>query len=251
LGWRVKPETTEEYIGTLEAFDDFVIKTKIPNSIELGYPYDGKRNNPYLFSLMAQYLEKFNLNVIVTADELQPAKNGITVKQIISNIQKPKNLYCFDRKDIFQELSNLTQIRQKLSIRTALNSVERLINPASSQYAFLGVFHKPFMEKYVQMFQNRYKKLIIVKGNEGTAEIFSKCQYWIIQNNKIQEYKIDPKDFGINYVRCKDKISLQHSLDNINNPTDELIKIAKLNVALILFVCDKVQTIHEGYELLA
>jgi anthranilate phosphoribosyltransferase len=250
LGWRMKPETTDEFIGALNAFDKFVLRNSIENSIEYGYPFDGKNNNPYLASLIAKDLENHNLHLIITGDELQPAKNGITAKDIFANNIYSPNLHYYDRKDIFPQLSNLTQIRMRLGIRTGLNSIERLINPANSQYAFIGVFHKPFVQKYAKIFGDRYKKLIIVKGNEGTPEIFSKTSYWIVEDGNISEYKIDPKDFGIDYKKSWDKITKEESKDMINNPDNELIKLARLNSALILFVTDKVSSIKEGYELL-
>jgi anthranilate phosphoribosyltransferase len=250
LGWRLKPETTYEFIGALKAFDQYIKKETISNSIELGYPFDGKRNNPYLFTLIAKELQKFNLNIVVSGDKLQAGKDGITTKQIAQNIKYSSNLYFYDRKDTFKELSDLTTTRNRLAIRTGFNTIERLSNPANSKIAFLGVFHKPFMKKYVDIFSSRYDKLIIVKGNEGTSEIFSKCQYWIIQNNNIEEYTIDPKEFGINYTKSWDRITLEQSLQNINHPSDELLKIVKLNAALILFVCNKTSSIKEAYELL-
>jgi anthranilate phosphoribosyltransferase len=250
LGWRLKPETTDEFIGAFNSFDKYIKKQPILNSIEFGYPYDGKKNNPYLISLIAQELKAFNLNCVVTIDDLQPAKDGIILKDIVQNIDIPSNLYSFDRKDIFYELHNLTDVRNKLGTRTGLNTIERLINPASSDIAFLGVFHKPFMEKYAKIFGNRYKKLVIIKGNEGTAEIFSKCTYWIVEDENISEHKIDPKDFGINYTRSWDRIDLNSSLEAIKQPTNELKKIVKLNTALILFVSNKVKSVEEGYALL-
>lgn len=250
LGWRLKPETPQEFAGTLNAFDKFVLKKDIKNSVELGYPYDGKRNNPFLFKLIAQVLEQHQLNIVVTGDKLQPAKEGVTVKDIASNIDHPSNLYYFDRENIFKSMSDLTTIRTRLGIRTGFNTVERLINPANSQYAFIGVFHKPFMEKYAKMFGNRYKKLVIIKGNEGTSEIYSKCQYWIVDDGEITEHKIDPLDFGIDYTKSWERISLEESLENLNNPSRELLNIAKLNAALILQVTGKVETVEEGYELL-
>lgn len=250
LGWRLKPETIEEFSSTLNTFDRYVKKVTIPNSIELGYPYDGKRNNPYLFWLIAKELENYGLNIVVTGDKLQPSKEGLTLKELAIKLKFQKNLYYFHREEIFKELSELTNIRNALGLRTGFNTVERLINPANSDLAFIGVFHKPFMEKYAKMFGPRYKKLVIVKGNEGTAEIYSKCQYWIIQDGVSKEYKIDPKDFGINYTKSWDRITLEESLEMINNPSVEFKKIVKLNAALILFVNDKVSSIQEGYELL-
>ncbi len=251
LGWRLKPETIEEFFGVLKSFDNYIQRVTIKDSIELGYPYDGKRNNPYLFSLMAKELQPYDLNIVVSGDKLQAGKNGVTVKDIFNNITKTKNLHFFDRADIFKEISNLTDIRRKLGIRTGLNVAERLINPANSLYAVTGVFHKPFMQKYAQIFGDRYKKLVIIKGNEGTQEIYSKCQYWVIENGNTTLHTIDPKDFGINYTKSWDKISLKESLDILNNPSDELIKIAKLNSAMMLYISNKTKSVKEAYELLS
>ena len=250
LGWRIKPETVDEFKGTLNAFDSFIKKTPIDNSVEIGYPYDGKVNNPYLFPLISKYLKNFDLNIVVSGDKLQPAKRGVTVKEICDNKDLEKNLFYFDRKDYFKELSDLTTIRSRLGLRTGINSVERLLNPANSKMALLGVFHKPFVEKYIDIFSHRYEKLVIVKGNEGTPEIFSKCKYWLIQDGIAKEHTIDPIDFDIHYKKSWDKITLKESLAVINNPSDELVKIIKLNAAMILFAYGKVKSITEGYELL-
>ncbi len=248
LGWRIKPETIDEFKGAIKAFDDYIVKTPIENSIELGYPFDGKRNNPYLFTLISKYLKPYNINIVISGDKIQAGKNGITTKEICTNTNLDKNIFFFDRATTFKELSNLSDIRNNLGIRTAFNTIERLTNPANSHIAFLGVFHKPFMQKYVDMFSSRYKKLVIVKGNEGTSEIFSKCQYWIAQNNNITEHTIDPKDFGINYTKSWDRITLEQSIQSINNPSDDFEKLAKLNAAFILFCSNKTNSIEDAYN---
>jgi anthranilate phosphoribosyltransferase len=248
LGWRVKPETVEEFKGVLDAFDNFIYKQPILHSIEIGYPYDGKLNNPYLFTLMAQYIQKYNLNLVVSGDKLQPAKGGITTQNISNNMNLQENLYYFDRKDYFKELSELTTVREKLGLRTGLNSIEKLLNPTNATIGLLGVFHKPFVKKYIDIFADRYQKLLIIKGNEGTPEIFSKCKYWIIEDDKIIEDIINPEDFGINYKKSWDKITLEESLEMIHNPSEELIKLAKLNLAMILFVDGKFSSIKDAYD---
>lgn len=250
LGWRLKPETIDEFKGTLDAIDQRLKKKPIENSIELGYPYDGKRNNPFLFPLIAQILQPHGINVVVTVDKLQPAKEGVTAQDIANNITTTSNLHVFNRADICKPLSDLTDIRMKLGIRTGLNTVERLINPSNSEVGFVGVFHKPFMEKYANMFSPRYNKLFVVKGNEGTSEVYSKCQYWIAEHGITTEHTIDPKDFGITYEKSWERISLEESLDLLQNPTPELFNIAKLNSALILYAMGRVNSVEEGYELL-
>jgi anthranilate phosphoribosyltransferase len=43
---------------------------------------------------------------------------------------------------------------------------------------------------------------------------------------------------------------LQESLEQLTNPSDEYLKLAKLNAAIYLFVADKAQSIDAGFEML-
>jgi anthranilate phosphoribosyltransferase len=104
------------------------------------------------------------------------------------------------------------------------------------------------VDKYIALFKDRYKKLIIIKGNEGTPEIFSKCTITIVENGKVKEMKVDPKDFGIMYKKSTERISAETSLELIENPSNELRKLAQINAGVILFLTDKVESIEEGYQ---
>lgn len=251
LGWRVKGETVEEFCGTLEAFGRFSKKITIHNSIELGYPYDGKADNPYIFPLVGAFLEKFGINLVLCGDDLKHAKEGITVKEVVKNIQLSSNIHFFDRENILPQLSNLNEIRENLQIRTSLNSIEKLTGFAQSEVGILGAFHKPFIDKYIEVYKNRYKKFAVIKGNEGSLEIFGKCKIWICKNSNLEEITLDPLDFGINYQKSWDKISLQESISMTKNPSDEFVKLAKLNAAVMLYIFkDDFTNIQEAFEAL-
>ena len=250
LGWRLKPETTEEFLGALAAFDENIITTKIENSIELGYPFDGKLNNPYIFPLIAKILQEKSLNLVLVGDEKQPAKNGITIKDIISNIKIDKNIHYFEREVFFNKLHKLTNIRKRLGLRSSLSTIEKLTGVAQSQYAITGVFHKPYVKKYAAIYANRYRKLALIQGNEGTPELFSKGRLWIVEKEDIQEYVIDPAHYGINYKKSWDTITLEESLNQLNNPSDEYLKLARLNAAVYLFVAEKFTSIDDAYATL-
>ncbi|MBE0513869.1 glycosyl transferase [Sulfurimonas sp.] len=250
LGWRLKPETTDEFRGVVEACDEFIQKRAVPNSIELGYPFDGKANNPFIFPLVAKILEGSGLNLVVVGDDLAPAKKGITLKEIATNIELNKNIHYFDRADFFKEMHDLTQMRMRLGLRTGLNTIEKLPNVASSEYAITGVFHKPFVKKYVDTFEHRYKRLALIQGNEGTPELFSKGRLWIAEDGSVEEIIVDPEYYGINYTKSWEKITLSESLEQLSNPSDEFLKLARLNAAVVLFVAQKASTIKEAYEML-
>jgi len=246
LGWRVKGESIEEFLGALEVFDEFVKHAPLPNSIEFGYPYDGKIKNPYILPLTAKYLKGFDLNLSLHGGLLQPAKDGTTFKEICDNTILEDNTYYYDRSEYFPELYAFSKIREKLGLRSSFNTIEKLLGITQSKTAIIGAFHKPFVDKYIQLYKDRYKKLIIIKGNEGTPEIFSKCAVTIVENNKITEIKIDPKAYGITYKKSTERISLESSLAQLHNPTEDFNKLAKFNAAVILFLTQKVESIEEG-----
>jgi anthranilate phosphoribosyltransferase len=248
LGWRLKPETIEEFRGALAACDKNITTSGVKNSIELGYPFDGKAKNPYIFPLVAKALQKQNLNLVLVGDEKQPAKDGITIKEIIHEVTLPQNLHYFDRKEFFNKLHRLTDIRNKLGLRSGFSTIEKLSGVAKSDYAITGVFHKPFVKKYAQIYSERYKRLALIQGNEGTPELFSKGRLWIVDGEDIEEHIIDPEYFGIHYKKSWDAITLEDSITQLENPTEEYLKLARLNAAVYLFVAQKYETIEEAFE---
>lgn len=250
LGWRVKGESIDEFAGAIEVFDEFVKHAPLPDSIEFGYPYDGKVKNPYIFPLTAKYLQAFDVQMSLHGGLLQPAKQGTTLKEICDHTALPDNIHYFDRSEYFPELYAFSKIREKLGLRSSFNTIEKLLNITRSETAIIGAFHKPFIDKYIALFKDRYKKLIIIKGNEGTPEIFSKCAITIVENGEVREIKVDPKAYGINYHKSTQRISLNESLFKLENPGEELIKLAKLNAAVILFLTNRTASIEEAFTLL-
>lgn len=246
LGWRVKGESIDEFLGALEVFDEFVRHSPLPNSIEFGYPYDGKVKNPYILPLVAKYLQGFNLNLSLHGGLLQPAKEGITLKEICDNTSLADNIYYYDRSEYFPELYEFSKIRERLGLRSSFNTIEKLLGITKSDTAIIGAFHKPFVNKYIQIYKDRYKKLIVIKGNEGTPEIFSKSAVTIVENNEIREIKIDPKAYGIEYKKSTKPISLELSLEQLHNPTKEFRELAKFNASVLLFLTNRVKSIEEG-----
>ena len=252
LGWRLKPETVEEFRGAITACDAYVKHSKVENSIELGYPFDGKAKNPYIFPLVAQVLEDSGLNLIVVGDKLTPAKGGITIQDICTKIDLGADMHYFDRKEYFPAMNELSEIRMRLGLRTGFNTIEKLPQIAQSEYAITGVFHKPYVKKYVKIFSDRYKRFALIQGNEGTPELFSKGRLWISngKGEEVDEFIIDPEHYGIHYTKSWDTISLEDSIKQLTEPSDEYLKLAKLNAAVYLFVTEKFESINDAFDAL-
>ena len=59
IGWRTKFETDNELIACVKTLKKYMKFTKVENSIELGYSFDGRTNNPFLFPLYENILKEF------------------------------------------------------------------------------------------------------------------------------------------------------------------------------------------------
>ena len=256
IGWRTKLETNEELSGAVEALRKYIKFTEVKDSIELGYSFDGRCENPFLFPLFENILDEFykknsdirRLNLVISGDYLQPAKVGLTTKEIFANIDKGQYLHFFDRVEYLKELSDITPLRLELGLRTAFNTVEKLLNPSLSEYGVTTAFHKPYVQKYLEIFAPYFKEVIVLKGSEGSPEVLKDGRFWRMQEGSIIEENFSLKDFGINYSREFENISLEESLNIVKNPDDEIIKLAKLNVALYLLFAKRVSSLDEAWQ---
>ncbi len=248
LGWRLKPETDAEFRGALEAIDRYTKRIDIPDSVELGYPFDGKNKSFYLLPLVGRLLSKKDPTLIVSGGARQPAKGGVTLRELDERTTWPRSVRYFDRADYAPALEALTPIRQRLGLRTALNTLEKLPYVASSRWAITGVFHRPYVRKYAAIFAGRYERLMLLQGSEGSPEIFGKSRFWIVEGDTIREDSVDPRDFGIGFLKSWRKITLDEALGELENPSEEVWGLARLNAAVIRYVAGRAKTIEQAYE---
>lgn len=252
---RVKLESNEELKGCLDSFDKYLKRVNIPQSVELGFSYDGKTDQPFLFPLTAQILESFfqknqhiaPFDLVISGDFEQPAKSGLTVKELATAIKLPANLHFFDRANYFKELSALTPLRKKLYMRTIFNTIEKLLNPANSNYAITSAFHKPYVKKYFDLFGSNYENMMILKGDEGNPEVFDDFKYWVKNGDEIIEHMVSFESLGIEYSQSYDKISLEQNLELLKKPSKELLNLAQLNAAILLVVAKRFNNVNEAF----
>ena len=258
IAWRVKLETNDELKAMVKALKSYITPKKIEDSIELGYAFDGKDSNPFLFPLYENILKNFyeknpdikRLNLVISGDLPQPAKNGICTKDIFDNLDKNsfEYLHFFDRKDYLKKLSELTNLRHELGLRTAFNTVEKLLNPALSDYAITTAFHKPYVKKYIDIHKDDYKDVFVIKGAEGSPEIFSSAKYWKLVDDEIQSFDFEIEAYGITEPQRIENMTLDQALEIVNNPNENIIKLAKFNVAMLLFLTNRVSSLDEAWE---
>ena len=186
--------------------------------------------------------------MVISTDLLQPAKAGITAKEIGKYFIFNKYVHLFDRAEYFKELSELTPLRHELGLRTVFNTAEKLLNPGLSEYGVTTAFHKPYVEKYLTMFKEYYKEILVVKASEGSPEVFKDGKYWREIEGKIVDSSFKLEDFGLSYDKKYEDISIEEALEIVNNPSEEILKLAKFNIALYLVFAQRVDTLEEAWK---
>ena len=144
--------------------------------------------------------------------------------------------------------------RRELGIRTVFNFLGPLTNPANANAQVLGVSDATIGIKMANVLKSfNIEHALIVHGLEGLDEI-SVCgpsQIWEVTHEGIKEYQVAPEDFGMKRYDMNDLRGGEIS-DNVNmfqeiiQGKGSAVDFVVLNAAAVLFVGNKVGSIHEG-----
>ena len=150
-------------------------------------------------------------------------------------------------------------VRKRIADKTIFNLLGPLTNPAGAKRQCIGVYDPKWVVPVTETLKNLGSiKTMVFHSKDGLDEISSVDKTFVaeLENNKIKEYEIDPKDFDIYHDDLND---LQ-----IDSPSKslELIKttlqnkgfksgedIISLNSAAVIYVSDLVNSFEKAFEI--
>lgn len=97
-------------------------------------------------------------------------------------------------------LRRVADVRGRLGIRTCLNLLGLLANPAQVSRHLIGVWHKSLVEPMAKsLAMLKAENSWVVYGNDGLDEISLSGKTFIaaVKNGEVKPYMISPSDFGI------------------------------------------------------
>jgi len=149
-------------------------------------------------------------------------------------------------------------VRKRIADKTIFNLLGPLTNPAGAKRQCIGVYDPKWVLPVAETLKNLGTiKAMVFHSNDGLDEISSVEKTFVaeLENNKIKEYEIDPKDFDIHHEDLNDlKIdSPSQSLDLMKTTLqNEGFKsgedIISLNSAAVIYVSDLVTSFEKGFE---
>ncbi len=147
--------------------------------------------------------------------------------------------------------------RSELGIRTLMNIMGPLANPARATIQILGVYDPTLTEKLAQVLVRLgTQHCFVLHGMDGLDEISLTSRTGIAEGKKgrVLSYSIGPEDFGLHTVTPKELLG--------GNPEDnaQIIRdifrgrkgpkrdIVLMNAAPAFIACQKATSLKEGYE---
>jgi anthranilate phosphoribosyltransferase len=155
-------------------------------------------------------------------------------------------------------MKHCAAVRQELGIRTLLNILGPLTNPAGATIQVLGVFDGNLTELLAKVLVHLgTQHCFVVHGFDGLDEMTTTDRTRVSEGKAgvVSSYSIDPQEFGIARAHPKDLSGgtpdenasmLRHILMGKKGPKRDVVC---LNAAPALVAAGKVKTLQEGYRL--
>ena len=130
-------------------------------------------------------------------------------------------------------------VRQELGIRTMMNVLGPMTNPAGAKRQVIGVFSPHWQLRIAEVLQILGSEHAMVVHSAGLDEIRldQPTQVVELKKNQITQYSVDPRDFGINMAEAKELAGLsansvdeslnlvRESLTNSSSKAGEIVAI--------------------------
>jgi anthranilate phosphoribosyltransferase len=193
----------------------------------------------------ADLLEALGVNLTASPDQVALALREVGVGFMFAPNHHPA-------------MKHAAPVRKDLGMRTILNILGPLTNPAGAPNQVMGVFHQDLVgiqARVLKMLGSRH--VMTVHGHEGLDEISISGPTHVaeLKHDFITEYTIEPRQFGLDVapleaIQVKDaaesKARVESVLANEPGPSRDIVV---LNAAAALYVCGVAGSLWDGVAL--
>ncbi len=271
MGLRIKGETIEEITGSVRAMRDMATRIPIsdPQVVDTcGTGGDGshtfnistaaafvvagagitvaKHGNRSVSSRSgsADVLSALGVNIELSPERVGDCINEVGIGFLFAPLYHGAMKHC-------------AKPRAELGIRTLMNIMGPLSNPAGATIQILGVYDSALTDKLAQvLIRLGTQRCFVLHGMDGLDEISLTKPTTISEGNKgrVQRYTVSPEDFGLQPVSPKEllgggpKDNAQIILDILHGRKGPKRDIVLMNAAPAFVACQKASSLHEGYQ---
>lgn len=213
IAQRVKGEAVDEIAGFTQLVrNEFIhqIAPRVQGLLDLAVPYDGKIKTAQLAPAIAILLAEAGAPVLLHGAEGVPTKEGVGPGLVFKELGVPCDLTPKQVEQMVESVGvgylgarqfapawdALTPLRRQFGLRTVLNSVEKLFNPANAPYQISGFFHGNYIDR-LRTTQTGLQASWMVQGEEGSIEMAAGRKTHIYAVNEQDDRILEPESVGL------------------------------------------------------
>lgn len=272
MGLRMKGETVDEIVGSARAMRSRATRIRVAAPLVVDTcGTGGDRSNTFNISTTAAFVAAgAGLTVAKHGNRSVSSRSGSADVLAALGVRIELPVECIE--DCVNEIGigflfaprfhgamkHCAVPRQDMGVRTMLNILGPLTNPAGATVQVVGVYDESLTELMAKVLVRLgTQHCFLVHGMDGLDEVTLTDRTRISEGKAgvVSSYFLEPSDFGLSRVRLRDLAGgaaeenahlLREILQGRRSPKRE---VACLNAAPALVAGRKAKTLQEGYEL--
>lgn len=271
MGLRMKGETVEEITGSVKAMREMAIRIHVGASIVVDTcGTGGDRANTFNISTAAAFvIAGGGMTVAKHGNRSVSSKSGsadvLSAMGVNIDLSPERVEACVNEVGIgflfaplyHGAMKHCAKPRADMGIRTMMNILGPLSNPAGATIQVLGVYDQALTEKLAQvLIRLGTQHCFVLHGKDGLDEITLTDFTYVSEGKagRISSYHVSPKDFGLEKVNPKEltggtpeqnAVIIKDILKGRRNAKRDIVLV---NAAPAFVASGKAKTLKEGYE---
>jgi anthranilate phosphoribosyltransferase len=222
---RYKGETPDELLGFIDSVrarpTTRLIRPNVDGLLDVGSPYDGRLRTIMVSPAASIVAAACGVPVLLHGEPGAGPKHGLTVGDVLDALGAPTDLPAeavarsieaigigYLRQSRFApDLTAINALREELALRSPLNMVEKIYDPAGAPYHLIGLTHLPYLEKLGDALSRLgFRKTALVQGMEGNEDLPTNRGVRVIEfaGDTKQEYRLNAAGLGLTPAAAED-----------------------------------------------
>ena len=231
LANRWKESTPEELAAFTDAMRDLSVLTAEPDAdpVDCGANYDGKQETAVLGVAAGLVAAAAGTPVVAHSGPSLPAKHGTTYRDVLAELGVPTDLapeesaamvdevgFGFYAQSRYNPLVHARRpARESVGVRTSINTVETLANPANAAVHLGSFYHLSYAERIAGTVRESRRlpteRVVMAQGMEGYDDVrpgTTRVAEWDADpetadadESEIRDYEIDTPALGADFER--------------------------------------------------
>ncbi|RMH31559.1 MAG: anthranilate phosphoribosyltransferase [Nitrospirae bacterium] len=271
MGWHMKGETVDEITGAVQAMRALAHRIPLADSTIVDTcGTGGDRSHTFNISTAAAFvIAGADITVAKHGNRSVSSRSGsadvLAALGVNIHLSPERVAACIQEVGIgflfaplyHQAMKACAKPRTEIGIRTMMNILGPLSNPANASIQILGVYDRSLTDKLAQVLVRLgIQHCFVLHGADGLDEITLTNRTHVSEGKagRVWSYDIDPEDFGLTRVHPKELVGgtaqenaaiISEIFRGQRGPKRDVVL---MNAAPAFIACGQAKTLREAYE---